>query len=411
MSMGKNAISTESLKRREEALELSGWGLPFKFFQPHNLCFWVFVVVMAGGLVGMFEFYSGSGRQLAPAIGVGTVSVAIYGLIFVAILRLSDHYERQPRKLVLTAFLWGGIAATFAIAVTANNAMLAIYPKLFGQAFGTDWGAALSAPFTEETAKAGGFILLLGLAPRLIRSPYDGIFIGAFIGLGFQLFEDVLYSYNTALTAFGVDQAGVAFSTFLARAGTGMFSHTLYTALFCCGIIYAVGTPLQKRRLGLGISLMALAMAAHGIWDGAAALGDGSSVGLLGAALVGVASLVAVLISLHKTVPEERDFLRSILQPELELGTISAEELDAVCAPRKARRRFIRDGRGRKRHRRRKHLLRATLDLAHEIARARGGESEGVAHERAEITRLRGKSSPEPPEKMGATPVSEPTSA
>jgi len=398
--------TAESLKRRKETLELSGWGLPFKFFQPHNLCFWVFVVVMAGGLVGMFQFYSGSGQQLAPAIGVGTLSVSIYGLIFVAVLRLSDHYERQPRKLVLAAFLWGGIAATFAIAVTANNAMLAIYPKLFGQAFGTDWGAALSAPFTEETAKAGGFILLLGLAPRLIRSPYDGVFVGAFIGLGFQLFEDVLYSYNTALTAFGVDQTGVAFSTFLARAGTGMFSHTLYTALFCCGIIYAIGTPVQKRRIGVGIFLMALAMAAHGIWDGAAALGDGSAIGMLVAALVGVASLVAVLVSLHKTVPQERGFLRSILQPEVELGTISAEELDAVCAPRRLRRRFIHEGKGHKRHHQRKHLLRATLDLAHEIAEARGGESEGVRHERTEIARIRGKSSTESAESIAATSAS-----
>jgi protease PrsW len=50
----------------------------------------------------------------------------------------------------------------FLFALTANTAMLTIYPKLFGQAFAADWAPALTAPFTEETSKAAGFILMLG---------------------------------------------------------------------------------------------------------------------------------------------------------------------------------------------------------------------------------------------------------
>ena len=257
--------SGDAVARREQALELSGWGQPFTFFQPHNLCFWVYLAISAVGLVHLVRYFGPGSGVVGTGLAAGTIAVAIYGLLFLAFLRLTDHYERQPRKLVLAAFLWGGIAGTFGIALTANTAMLAIYPKLFGQAFGADWSAALTAPFSEETGKAAGFILLLGLAPRLIRSAYDGVFIGAFIGLGFQLFENVLYSFNTAITAFGVNQTDAALGTFAARAFSGVFSHTLFSALFCCGLVFAIGTAIQPRRLGLGIGLMVLAMIAHGM--------------------------------------------------------------------------------------------------------------------------------------------------
>lgn len=44
---------------------------------------------------------------------------------------------------------------------------------------------------------------------------------------------------------------------------------------------------------------------------------------------------------------------------------------------------------GHKRHHVTQHILRAALDLAHELAAAGGPESPGVAHERAEVSRLR----------------------
>ena len=46
----------------------------------------------------------------------------------------------------------------------------------------------------EETAKAAGFVLLIVMAPRLIRTTFDGLVVGHVIGLGFQVFEDWLYT-------------------------------------------------------------------------------------------------------------------------------------------------------------------------------------------------------------------------
>ena len=143
---------TDAAQRRREVLALTGWGLPFRLWQPHNLCFWVYVVFAGLGTVHFVRYFGSGASVLATGLGAGATATALYGLIFLAILRLGDHYESQPRNLVLTAFIWGAIPATFLFALTVNTAMLSIYPKLFGQAFASDWSAALTAPFTEETS-------------------------------------------------------------------------------------------------------------------------------------------------------------------------------------------------------------------------------------------------------------------
>ena len=167
------------------------------------------------------------------------------------------------------------------------------------------------------------------------------------------------------------------------------FFYTLYSALFCCGLIYAIGTPIQRRRLGLGISLMALAMLSHGTWDALAAIGGAAPIGFFAVLLFSVLTLVLLFVALRRTVGQEREFLRAILEPEVANGTITQAELEAVCASRRQRKRFVRAGKGHRAHHGAKHLLRASFDLAHEIAKAQGQDTPGVRHERSEIARVR----------------------
>lgn len=145
------------------------------------------------------------------------------------------RYERQPVKLVLTGFVWGATAATFASAVQANDALGSLYAKWFGQVWSQDWHAGLSAPFVEETAKGVGIVVLTVLAPRLVRTPTDGLLLGAFIGLGFQTSEDLLYSISGATQGFGSHQTFVLVGSIATRTFSDIVSHPLFTALFCAG--------------------------------------------------------------------------------------------------------------------------------------------------------------------------------
>ena len=183
-------------RRQAEALEVSGWGERFVFVQPHNLCFWVFVVLTAIGAFQTWAYYDPEVGFYAEGFALAAVLCGLCGLAWWAWFRHIDRWERQPGDLVLAALVWGAIPATFAFAMTANTAMLGIYPKLFGQDWAAAWAAGATAPITEEAAKLCGFLLLMGLAPRLVRTANDGLVIGAFIGLGFAVFEDFLYSAN-----------------------------------------------------------------------------------------------------------------------------------------------------------------------------------------------------------------------
>jgi RsiW-degrading membrane proteinase PrsW (M82 family) len=113
------------------------------------------------------------------------------------------------------------VAATFWIALRANDAILTIYAKAFGNAWASAWGPALTAPFTEETAKMLGLVLLIGLVPQVLRTPFDGFITGAFIGLGFQISEDILYGFQGASAHFGLNQGTLVGQTLVARGWPG----------------------------------------------------------------------------------------------------------------------------------------------------------------------------------------------
>jgi hypothetical protein len=67
---------------------------------------------------------------------------------------------------------------------------------------------------------------------------------------------------------------------------------------------------------------------------------------------------------------------------------VSTDELDAVL-DRRARKAFRKSAPNHRARRARKHLRRAILDLTHDVAGAKGADTEAVRHSRAEVVRLR----------------------
>jgi RsiW-degrading membrane proteinase PrsW (M82 family) len=389
MSGDAEAIAAVELRQRQEALEVSGWGRPFTFLQPHNLCFWTYVVLLAWGTVEMWQQLSKVGGFYGQALVSGVILVALYGILLGWIFRHVDRYEHEPYKLLAAGFLWGGVAATFAIAIGANEALSGVYGKVFGHAFVTDWSAALSAPFVEETAKAAGFVLLLGMASRRIRSVQDGLLVGAFIGLGFELFEDLIYALNGAVTNFGVSQTQSVAQVVLIRGATGLVSHALFTALFCAGLIYVIGTPAVPVNRFRGFLLIIAAVVIHGVWDGAEAIADGGQAAGLVMLGIGLFAILVLVFAFRRTAPQERLWMRAVLAPEVTNGTITPAELDAAAGTRRERRKFVRAPRGHRGHKGRRHVLEACRDLAEEISIAEGGETPAVEGARGEVIRLR----------------------
>ena len=379
------------------ALDLSGWGRRFTFYQPRNCAFWGYLMLVG---IGVLVFVSTLAREYdayGEAIGLAVTSFAIYAALFWWFTQHIDRYAKLPAKLMVVAFLWGGFAATGAMAANANHAILALYAKVFGQVWALNWGAGLAAPFTEEPAKGSGLLLLIALAPRQVRTAFDGLILGAFIGLGFQIVEDISYAMTSAGTQFGANQIGASIGTIILRMVSGVAAHILYSAIFCAGLVYLLGRPAEPRRIGRGLLLVATPILLHGIWDSLASIAGPSALALLGLLIAVIVLALVIGVQVYKlTVKPERDFVRDVMTPEAARSVITQAELDAVAGNRKARKTYRKTGRNRRERKRARYVLNAVYGLADELAAARGADTDRVRFARAEVGRIRAGVPPRP---------------
>ena len=382
---------TDAEQARSAALEASGWGRPFRLVQLRNAGFWVFVVGMLVGAVQLIHFYGPGLSTYSVGLGVGVLAFLPYTIAWLLLLSYHNRYTSLPPKLLLVAFLWGAIPATYWIGLQANTAVLSLYGKLFGHAWARDYAAGFTAPVTEELAKATALILLLGLAPRLVRSPYDGLMIGAFAGLGLQISEDLLYVFNAAANGFGADQVSAALQIIGTRAVAGLVQHVLFSAIFCAGLMWLIGRGEGRHRLR-GLLLMLGAMILHNGWDNLGAYGQrlaGAAGFILMVIILFVVGLSLLTVTFRLAAPQEQGWLRTILVPEADRGLLTEAEVDAASSGYRKRRAYRKAIHGHHNRKIATHVLEAANDLAQALARAGGRESDAVDHARTEIERLR----------------------
>lgn len=375
------------------AIEDSGWGERFRLVQPRNAMFWLYLWAMAVGVGHTVRFYAQDVGNFGGALAGGGIAFAIYGALWLLFLAANNRYMPESPKLLAVAFGWGFFPASAMLAITVNDAVLTLYAKVFGQAWAADWGAGLTAPFTEETAKAIGFVVLVGLAPRLIRSAYDAFVVGAFIGLGFQIWENILYVYQGAQADFGTNEVASAIQVIGIRSIVGIASHALFSAIFCAGLFWLLGWGAERRRVGRGLGLMIVAMICHGVWDSMGAIGgtlvdSGSATGVL-MPLVLVIEVCIVLFVARLASSTERTWMHDLLAPEVANGTLTAEEVGAIANSRHHQRKYVKTIHGHHERKTTRHVLAAGHDLAEAIARAHGAENDDVARARSEVERLR----------------------
>ncbi|HEX2291774.1 MAG TPA: PrsW family intramembrane metalloprotease [Gaiellaceae bacterium] len=369
---------------RRHAIEQSGWGEEFRLVQPHNLAFWVYCfLVVAGGFV-LVDQISIAAAAYSGALISGVIAFTLLGAAYLWFIRHEDRYTTVPPKLAAAGFVWGFVAATGAFAMIANGAVTDLLAKTFGASFAFDWGAALAAPINEELAKGAGILLLLTLAPQLIRSPFDGLILGAFVGLGFQISEDISYAWIGAANSFG--DVDAAWSTIVVRTLASIPSHWMFTAIFGAGLIWFVGRPDVPARRGLGAGLMLTSILMHSLWNAAGAIAGSSAFGWTVPLFV-TATLITVFIWVYETAqPIERDWMRELLAPEVGRGVVTHAELDALAGTRSTYRSYIRAQRY---PRTAERVLEAEKDLAHQIARDDGAETAAVEQARAAVAHAR----------------------
>ena len=375
-------MSTLSEDRRR-AIERSGWGEEFRLVQPHNLAFWVLCLLVVAGAIVLSGQLSIAAAAYSGALTDGIIAFGLLAVAYLLYIRFEDRYTTVPPKLAATGFVWGFVAAIGAFALLGNDAVMSLYSKAFGASFAFDWGAALTAPVNEELAKGAGVLLLLTLAPRLIRSPFDGLIVGALIGLGFQISEDISYAWIGAANAFG--DVTATWGTIIARSLASIPSHWMYTGVFGAGLVWFIGRPDFPARKGLGAGLMLTAMVMHGLWDASGAIAGDQVISIV-PAIVAFALISVFVWVYNSSVSVEREWMRELMAPEVGLGIVKPDELEALAGTRTMLKDYVRAQPSRRRAVR---VLETETHLAHQIARDGGAETEAVQSARAAVGRAR----------------------
>ncbi|HEU4702309.1 MAG TPA: PrsW family intramembrane metalloprotease, partial [Conexibacter sp.] len=310
---------------RQRAIAQSGWGEDFRLVQPHNLAFWVYCLLVVVGAYVLWGQVSIAAAAYSGALTSGIVAFGLLAVAYALFIHREDRYTTVPPKLAAAGFVWGFVPAIGAFAIFANEAVIDLYAKAFGASFAYDWGAALAAPVNEELAKGAGVLLLLTLAPKLVRSPFDGLILGAFVGLGFQISEDISYAWIGAANAFG--DVDAAWATILIRTLSSIPSHWMFTAIFGAGLVWFIGRPDVPSRKGVGVGLMLTAVLMHGLWNASGAIANNSVFDWI-VPLAVTATLISTFVWIYKnTQPIERKWMRELMAPEVASGVVTPAEL------------------------------------------------------------------------------------
>ena len=95
------------------------------------------------------------GVETGPvALLIGFVSATIPVPLYLVLVLWIDRYESEPLWMLATAFFWGALVAVF-VALLLNTALtLGAEHLTQSMEAGRAFGAVVSAPIVEETAKA-----------------------------------------------------------------------------------------------------------------------------------------------------------------------------------------------------------------------------------------------------------------
>ena len=236
-------------------------------FAPRRAGWWLLVVAcVTGAAMTVSALWPGVETFPVAALwGLGFTLPLLVGWWW--LLRLPQLWSRISRSGAVAAILWGATAAAGICALPANGALFTTLGQRAGVDFAHNWGAALIAPLTEETAKALGIVVVLLAARQRLRTPMDAALLGAFSAVGFTATEDLLYALNIAYLNLGENEAISTTVIYAARAVIfGPASHVVFSAAVGAGIgVLAKGR--RRGRIPTGLALVALGAGLHFLWN------------------------------------------------------------------------------------------------------------------------------------------------
>lgn len=245
-------------------------------------------------------------------------------LVYVALVWWLDRYEKEPVRLLVTAFLWGALPAAL-LAVVLELILDLPVAALGGESLVANLiTSSVTAPLVEESCKGLALLALVLLVRREFDDELDGFVYGAMIGFGFALTENV-FAYFVPIASEQGLQAGV--TNLLWRSIVFGVNHA-----FWCGITgAALGTARlagdRRVRILAPVGGYALAVTFHATHNlGATLAAEWSSVCLGVNILVDWGGILLLLFLVVRVLRRESRWIERGLVEEVRRGDLSQEE-------------------------------------------------------------------------------------
>ncbi len=163
---------------------------------------------------------------------------------------MKDKYEKEPRRLLIKAFLLGAISV---IPILMVEMSLNVFERADESLIAAGYTAFIVAGLVEEAFKFLMFYLLIWRNNEF-NEMYDGIVYGVFISLGFATVENIGYVLSTG------------FSVAFLRSITAVPAHAMFGVAmgYHLGIAKFVRQPYKSRYFRRGLIVPVLL---HGIYD------------------------------------------------------------------------------------------------------------------------------------------------
>src|SRR6266850_3806003 len=284
--------------------------------------------VMVGALLGLIVLAL-IGSETGPVeLIIGLICATLPVPVYVMLLLWIDRYESEPLWMLATTFFWGAVIAVL-IAFIFNTSFSNIAADATqSKEIGENFGAVISAPIVEESAKA--FILLVLFLWK--RDEFDGIIDGivyaGMVGLGFAMTENILY-YGRAVQ-HGPDALKFIF---ILRGMAAPFSHPLFTSMTGIGLGWSRQSNHPFIKLVAPVVGFMLAVIMHATWNGSATYGGGA--GFLAAYfLIMGPAFIITLMTIFFSLRREGRIVRRFLYVDCERGLLEAQEYERLCTIR-----------------------------------------------------------------------------
>ncbi|WP_112134446.1 PrsW family glutamic-type intramembrane protease [Glycomyces dulcitolivorans] len=213
----------------------------------------------------------------------GTTALVLFSLFAVPFWtmrrRLAGHLA-LPGAALLVGLVWGATVAVMT-SLFGSRALHGLFATAWGPAWAERWAPVLAAPVVEEVVKAAGVVLVVAIFWGRLHGVLDGIVLGAFCGVGFQIVEGYAFAMSSTVVNRAGDVVEPVIAVFIVRGVlAGLWSHAIFTAIAGAGIAYAA-TRKTRRSAWIAAGAVAGVIVLHAVWN-SPLLRDGLGLGALG---------------------------------------------------------------------------------------------------------------------------------